>query len=63
MATREKNPENEAMIKALEEPVTMPVPKETPLDGMLKYIKDATAKPGRPRCRSTSIPWDLRMRT
>ncbi len=39
LATWEKNPKNEAILKALEEPIPMTFPKETSLDFVLKYIR------------------------
>jgi hypothetical protein len=49
LTTWEKNPKNEAILKALEEPIPMPFAKETTLDFVLKYIKKRAAeKPGRP---------------
>ena len=49
LAASEQKPENEALLKALDEPLTMSFPKPTPLAGMLKYIKDFTSKPGATR--------------
>ncbi len=42
IATLDKNPKNLAVIKKLEEPVTLHFPVETPLEVVLKHVKDAT---------------------
>ncbi|MGP0064789.1 MAG: hypothetical protein ACLQGP_14470 [Isosphaeraceae bacterium] len=44
VAKWEKNPKNEAILKALEEPVPMPFAKETTLDFVVKYIKKRTSE-------------------
>ena len=38
----DKNPKNIAVIKKLEEPMTLHFPTETPLEEVLKHVKDAT---------------------
>ncbi len=50
----DKNPPNQAILKRLEEPVAMSFAKETPLDDVLKYIKQATT-PNTPKTGS-SLP-------
>ena len=42
VSTLDKNPKNIAVIKKLEEPLTLHFPTETPLEQVLKHIKDAT---------------------
>jgi RNA polymerase sigma factor (sigma-70 family) len=42
ISTIDKNPKNLAVIKKLEEPVTLHFPMETPLELVLKHIKDAS---------------------
>ncbi len=42
ISTIDKNPKNIAVIKKLEEPLTLHFPMETPLEEVLKHIKDAT---------------------
>jgi hypothetical protein len=42
LAARDKNPKNQAVLKKLEEPVSMSFANETPLDDVLKYIRQAT---------------------
>ncbi len=48
-----KSPQNEGMLKALDEPVTMAFAQPTPLDDVLKYIKKATT--GRPGMKPLPI--------
>ena len=45
LATWDENPKNQAVLKRLEEPVSMAFEKETPLGDVLKYIKQATTTP------------------
>jgi hypothetical protein len=47
LAASEQNPKNAALLKELDEPLTMAFAKPTPLEDVLKYIKSATAKAGR----------------
>jgi len=42
VAARETNPKSKAIFKKLEEPISMSFANETPLDDILKYIKQAT---------------------
>ena len=46
LSTWDKNPKNEAVLTKLEEPISMSFANETPLEDVLKYIKQATVKPG-----------------
>jgi len=41
-----KDPKSRAILAKLEEPVAMSFPNETPLEDVLKYIKQATTGPG-----------------
>ena len=43
-----KDPRSQAVLDILAEPIPMPFANETPLDDVLKHIKEATAKAGRP---------------
>jgi hypothetical protein len=43
-----KDHRNQVVLKALDEPIPMSFANETPLDDVLKYIKAATTKTGRP---------------
>jgi RNA polymerase sigma factor (sigma-70 family) len=47
LATKEKNPRNQVVLRALDEPISMSFANETPLDDVLKYIKAATTKSNR----------------
>jgi RNA polymerase sigma factor (sigma-70 family) len=47
--TWDKNPKNEAILLKLDEPIAMSFANETPLQEVLKYLKDATTKPGQSR--------------
>ena len=42
ISTLDKNPKSIAVIKKLEEPVTLHFPIETPLEEILKHVKDST---------------------
>ncbi|QEH34699.1 ECF RNA polymerase sigma factor SigW [Aquisphaera giovannonii] len=42
IAVKDKNPRNVALLKKLDEPVTLHFPSETPLEEVLKRIKQAT---------------------
>jgi len=42
VATRDTNPKSKALFKKLEEPISMLFANETPLDDVLKYIKQAS---------------------
>ncbi len=42
VSTLDKNPKNIAVVKKLEEPLTLHFPTETPLEQVLKHIKDTT---------------------
>jgi len=39
---RDKSPKNAAILRKLDEPITMSFPNETPLEEIIKYIKTAT---------------------
>ena len=43
LASRDTNPKSKAMFKKLEEPIAMSFADETPLEDVLKYIRQATA--------------------
>ncbi len=47
-ATEQASPRNDAVLKALEEPLTMSFDKPIRLKDVLKYIKTSLAKSGRP---------------
>ena len=42
LAIRDKNPKSKIVLKKLEEPISMSFNEETPLEDVLKYIKQAT---------------------
>ena len=42
LAIRDKNPKSKLILKKLEEPISMSFNEETPLEDVLKYIKQAT---------------------
>ena len=48
LAATESNPRNDAVLKALDEPLTLSFDKPTRLADVLKYIKTTLAKSGRP---------------
>ena len=56
------DPNNQALLKMLEKPISMSFAVETPLDDVLKYIKQATTAPNHPAYRFTSIPRASRTR-
>ena len=57
LAIRDTNPKSKAILKKLEEPISMSFDDETPLEDVLKYIKQATTSQDLLRAsRSTSIP-------
>jgi RNA polymerase sigma factor (sigma-70 family) len=45
MATHETNPRSKAILKKLDEPIAMSFANPTPLDDVLKYVKQATTTP------------------
>ena len=45
---RSTDPANARILEALEQPIPMPFPDETPLDKLLAYIKQATSTPTYP---------------
>jgi hypothetical protein len=45
MAVRETSPKSKAVLKKLEEPISMSFGHETPLEDVLKYIRQATVTP------------------
>ena len=45
LAIRDKNPQSKVVRKKLEEPISMSFNAETPLDDVVKYIKQATTTP------------------
>jgi hypothetical protein len=42
LAIRDSNPKSRAILKKLEEPISMQFPEPTPLDDVLKYVKQAS---------------------
>ncbi len=49
----DKTPQNQAVLKALDEPIAMAFPKPTPLDDVIKYLRKATT--GRPGMKPVPI--------
>lgn len=45
-ASRDQSPKSQAILKKLDEPISMSFANETPLEDVIKYIKSATAGPG-----------------
>jgi hypothetical protein len=48
LANRDSNPRSRALLRVLDEPVPMPFAEETPLDDVIKYIRQATTSKTRP---------------
>ena len=58
LAARQDDPHTTAILKKLDEPISMSFGSETPLEDILKYIKQATApagKPGEPTAQGIPI--------
>ena len=52
IAVRDRNPRSKAVLKKLEEPISMSFAAETPLEDVLKYIRQATVSPN----SATGVP-------